>query len=101
MDDDKENEKEPPIKKQKLTNQTNLDVSTKQMEFNPMKLVKQKGGNFVAPEVITSYLDKILKQCLSKEEREALIKDHPRPDLPSCKVSVIDKYIKEFLGKIS
>ena len=40
-----------------------------------------------------------MKRCLSKEEREALIKDHPRPDSPSCKVPAVDKYIKEFLGK--
>ena len=69
------------------------------MEFNPTKLVKQKEGTFVAPEAITSYLDKRMKRCLSKEEREALIKDHLRSDSPSCKVPVVDKYIKDFLGK--
>jgi len=97
MDDDKENEKEPPRKKRKITNQTNLNVSA--MEFDPVKLVKQKEGTFVVPEAIASYLDKRMKRCLSKEECEALFKDHPRPDSPSCKVPVVDKYIKEFLGK--
>ena len=39
-----------------------------------------------------------MKQCLTKEERKALIKDHPRPDSSSRKVLSVDKYTK-FLGK--
>ena len=34
-----------------------------------------------------------------KEEREALLKDHPTPGVASCKVPAVDKYIREFLGK--
>ena len=40
-----------------------------------------------------------MKQCLTKDEHEALIKDHPKPDLSSCKVPPVDKFMKEFLGK--
>ena len=40
-----------------------------------------------------------MRRRLTKEEREALLKDHPRPDMASCKVPVVDKYIREFLGK--
>ena len=30
------------------------------------------------------YLDKQLRRCLPKEEREAIFKQHPRPDLACC-----------------
>ena len=69
------------------------------MEFDPSELVKKKEGTFSAPEQIASYLDKRIKRCLTKDEREALIKDHLRPDSASCKVPAVDKYVKEFLGK--
>ena len=44
-------------------------------------------------------MEKRMKRCLTKDEREALIKDHPKPDLPACKVPAVDKFMKEFLGK--
>lgn len=69
------------------------------MEFDPAELVKKKEGTFCAPAVIADYLEKRMKRCLTKDEREALIKDHPKPDLPACKVPAVDKFIKEFLGK--
>ena len=40
-----------------------------------------------------------MKRCLSKEEREALFREHPRPDLHSCSPPKVNKYISEFLGK--
>ena len=49
--------------------------------------------------MIADYLEKRMKQCLTKDEREALIKDHPKPDLPACKVPAVDKFMKKFLGK--
>ena len=105
---------EPPKKKQKLTDGSDPEISgtddyfihlitscstAKSMEFDPSELVKKKEGTFSAPEQIASYLDKRMKRCLTKDEREALIKDHPRPDSASCKVPAVDKYVKEFLGK--
>ena len=68
------------------------------MEFDPSESVK-KAGMFTAPDQIASYLDKRMKQCLTKDKLEVLIKDHPWPDSMSCKVPVINKYVKEFLGK--
>ena len=73
--------------------------AAKQAEFDPTELVKKKEGTFTVPAVITEYLEKRMKRCLTKDEREALIKDHPKPDSPSCKVPTVDKFIKEFLGK--
>ena len=45
------------------------------------------------------YLDKFMKRCLSKEEREALFREHPRPNLDSCNAPKVDKFISEYLGK--
>ena len=47
---------------------------------------------------MTKYLDKHLKRCLEKEEREAIFKAHPRPDSKVCAVPMPDKYITDFLG---
>ena len=71
------------------------------MEFDPSELVKKKEGAFSAPDQIPGYLDKRMKWCLTKDEHEALIKDHRWPDSVSCKVPALDKYVKEFLGKKS
>ena len=45
------------------------------------------------------YLEKHFKHCLSKQEREALFKEHPRLDTAVCVVPRIDKYITDFLGR--
>ena len=44
-------------------------------------------------------LEKHMKHCPSKVEREALFKEHPRPDLPSLVPPKVDKYMADFLGK--
>ena len=67
--------------------------------FDPGDLVKSKDGTFKVPQCMQQYLDKHMKRCLTKEEREALFKEHPRPDLDSCVPPKIDKYMSEFLGK--
>ena len=45
------------------------------------------------------YLNKHMKRCLTKEEREALFKEYPKPDLDTCVPPKVDKYMSEFLGK--
>ena len=45
------------------------------------------------------YLDKYMKRCLSKEERDAMFEEHPKPDLQSCNPPRVDRYISEFLRK--
>jgi len=67
--------------------------------FDPAALVKASEGAFKPPEVIKTYLNKHLRRCLSKEEREALFREHPRPDLESCSVPQVDKFIADFIGK--
>ena len=67
--------------------------------FKPGSLVKSKEGTFQVPSDIKEYLDKYMKRCLTKEEREALFKQHPRPNLDSCLPPKVDKYMSEHLGK--
>lgn len=45
------------------------------------------------------YLGKHLRRCMTKEEREAVFKEHPRPDIEACTVPKPDKYMSDFLGK--
>lgn len=45
------------------------------------------------------YLDKHMRRFLAKEEREALFKEHPRPDIDACLPPKVDQYLTDFLGK--
>ena len=52
------------------------------------------------PRSIQKYLDKHLRHCLTKEGREALLKEHPRPDLDTTTLAPkANRYISDFLGK--
>ena len=66
--------------------------------FDPASLVKAKEGTIAVPTPIKTYLERHLQRCLTKEEREALLKEHPRPDLEVTKAPPADKYILDFLG---
>lgn len=67
--------------------------------FEPSSLIKSREGTFQVPPDMRKYLNRHLRRCLSKEEREALFKEHPRPNLESCTAPRVDKYISDFLGK--
>ena len=67
--------------------------------FDPADLVRSREGIFKAPKVIQQYVDKHFRCCLLKVERDALFKEHPRPDLDSCTVPKVDKFIMDFLAK--
>ena len=67
--------------------------------FEPAALVSAKEGTFKVPQSMQRYLDKHLKRCLTKEEVDAVFKEHPRPDLSSCLAPAVDKYMRDFLGK--
>ena len=67
--------------------------------FDPASLVQSREGTFTPPDPIVKYLEKHFKHCLSKQEREALFKEHPRPDTAVCVFPRVDKYITDFLGR--
>ena len=89
----------------KGTKKRRLDVSPESepgeglASFDPSSLVKTKEGTFRAPQAMEKYLNKHLKRCLSKEEREAIFKEHPKPDLDSSVPPKADRYMIDFLGK--
>jgi len=88
----------PSLKRQRLCSSDGAGPSGLPC-FDPASLVKSSEGTFEAPGVIRSYVDKHFRRCLSKEEREALFREHPKPDAESCSVPQVDKFITDFLGK--
>ena len=86
-------------KRKKLESGTDSDEDDLLGQFDPASLVKSKEGTFSAPSMMKKYLNKHMKCCLSKEERDAILKEHPKPDLHSCSPPKVDKYISDFLGK--
>ena len=64
---------------------------TEQSGFDPTSLIESKEGTFKTPPWMKEYLECNLMHCLSKEEREALFKQHSRPDLPCCAPPKVDK----------
>lgn len=67
--------------------------------FEPAHLVKAREGTVKVLPNMQKYLDEHLKSCLSKEEREALFKEYPKPDLDSCTAPKVDTFIADYLGK--
>ena len=98
-----EDTSQPQEKRQKWDAGETLDGSETEsgdiLDFDPTELVKNREGTFVIPKSVETYLSKHLRQCLTKEEREALFKEHPRPDAEVCTVPKVDKYMTEYLGK--
>ena len=48
---------------------------------------------------MSKYNCKHFKKCKTKEEWEALYKEHPRPDVDACAPPKVDRYTTDFLGK--
>lgn len=86
-------------KRHKGDEDTDSDSAMGIVAFDPASLVRSREGTIKVPKPIQKYLSKHLKQCLTKEQREALFKEHPRPDLEVTLAPKVDKYISDFLGK--
>ena len=54
---------------------------------------------FTAPKQITEYLEKHFRRGLSKEERTAMLKRHPKPDTPAMTPPKLDQFITDFAPK--
>ena len=67
-------------KRHKGVEDTDSDSHLGIADFDPASLVRSREGTMKVPRSIQKYLDKHLSHCLTKEEREALFKEHPRPD---------------------
>ena len=79
-------------KRQRLDANGSLDDSDTESgdftNFDPTELVKNREGTFVTPKSVSTYLSKHMRRCLTKEEREALFKEHPRPDVEQYPKSI-------------
>ena len=98
----------PPSKRRRSQSESSSSSSTSSSStisgelitpFDPASLVKSKEGTFKTPSGMSKYIRKHFKKCITKEEREALYKEHPRPDVDACTPPRVDKYITDFLGK--
>ena len=93
-------EEEPPAKRQRMKedDQSDLDGDHVLLEFDPSSLTEPKEGTCKVPQMMAKYLGKHLRRALPKEEREAMSREHPRPDVESAFPPKVDKYIKDFAG---
>lgn len=90
---------EPLAKRPRRDQGESSSAKTKLRCFKPSSLIKHKEGTFQAPAAMKRYLNKYSRRCLLKEEREALFKEYPKPNVEACTPPKIDKFISDFLGK--
>ena len=86
-------------KRHKGDEDTDSDSPLGIADFDPAFLVQSRQGTMKVPRSIQKYLDKHLRHCFTKEEREALFREHPRPDLNATLAPKVDRYMSDFLGK--
>ena len=98
-EDDSDLSSEPESQDSKRRRTDSPEDSFMLENFEPSSLVKAKDGTFQNPKSMRKYLEKHLRRCLSKEKREALFKEHLKPDLPVCAPPRVDKFMTDFLGK--
>ena len=67
--------------------------------FDPGSLVKNKEGTFKPSKSMVRYLQRHFRRCLSKEEWDTLIKEHPLPDTDACTVPKADRFLSDYLGR--
>ena len=96
-----DNSPEEPTKRLKLDSEPDSESAGQSglTCFDPASLVKPKEGTIKVSPLIKKYLSKHMKRCLSREEREANFREHPKADQESCSPPKVDKYMSEFLGK--
>ena len=66
------------------------------VEFDPKVASEEK---WVPPQSVATFLEKHFKRCLSSEEREAILKDFPKPDCPVLEVPTLDEPVRDHLKR--
>ena len=67
--------------------------------FDPSKEKETEEFRFRAPNVVNSYMEKHFRRTLSKEERTAMLRVHPKPDTPVASPPKLDQFMSDFAGK--
>ena len=78
---------------------TDSDLDSRE-HFNP-ELEKQDKEEFKTKVLksVGKYLEKHFRRSLSKEERTAMLKKHPKPDSDASAPPKLDGFIPDFAGK--
>ena len=68
-------------KRRKSVKDSDSESNSSIPSFDPAAFVQPKDGIRQVPEPIRKYLAKHLQHCHTKEVRDTLFKEHPRPEL--------------------
>ena len=74
----------------------NEDLTT---PFDPSKEKETEEFRFKAPKVVNSYMEKHFQRTLSKEERTAMLRVHPKPETPVTSPPKLDQFMLDLLEK--
>ena len=87
----------PPAKKPKTSSQPSSASESEGESFDPT-LEREDKDDFKTkvPRAIEKYMDKHFRRSLSKEERTAMLKRHPKPDVEAA---MPPKLVADFAGK--
>ena len=66
------------------------------VEFDPKVDSEDK---WVPPKLMMTFLEKHFKRCLLTDEREAILKDFPKPDCPVLEVPTLDEPVRDHLKR--
>ena len=66
------------------------------LEFDPKVASEEK---WVPLQSVATFLEKHFKRCLSSEEREAILKDFPKPDCSVLEVPTLDEPVRDHLKR--
>ena len=90
----------PPAKKSKISLQPSSVSESEDESFDPT-LEREDKDDFKVkvPRTIERYIDKHFRRSLSKEERTAMLKRHPKPDIEAATPPKLDSFVADFAGK--
>lgn len=95
----------PPTAKRQRLGDSDSDVNSETSvtplpTFDPSLDKEDKEEfRFEAPDQVTAYLEKHFRRSLSKEERTAMLRKHPKPDTKAMAPPKLDQFITDFAPK--
>ena len=90
----------PPAKRAKVSPQSSSASESEDESFDPTLETEDKDHFKVkVPKTIEKYIDKHFRRSLSKEERTAMLKRHPKPDVEAALPPKLDGFVADFAGK--
>ena len=91
-----------PAKKPRISPQPSGSSESEDESFDP-SLEREDKDEFKVkvPRTIEKYIDKHFRRALSKEERTAMLKRHPKPDVEAAVPPRLDGFVADFAGKKS